>query len=162
MRTHNLLSGSVCFLGILFAQAELERTYREAQQAQARGDLKGAIRNYELIVKAQPGMAEAHANLGSLYYQAGDDSRATAALNRPEEAMAEYRKALALNPQVLNVHFAIGNLLWVQNDFERAIPELLAELKLNPAHAEAHYEAGESYIQLNDFDEYDINRIAGG
>lgn len=54
------------------------------------------------------------------------------AMSRAEEAIAEYRKAIERNPEILNVHFAIGNLYWVRSEFEKAIPELLAELKINP------------------------------
>ena len=49
------------------AQENISQLYAEAQQAQASNDLATAILKYEAIIRLQPGLAEAYANLGNLY-----------------------------------------------------------------------------------------------
>jgi tetratricopeptide (TPR) repeat protein len=62
---------------------------------------------------------------------------------RNDEAIAEYRLALAKNPQLRSVHFAIGNILWRLANYEEAAKELNAELTLNPNDPDTHYELGD-------------------
>jgi tetratricopeptide (TPR) repeat protein len=71
------------------------------------------------------------------------------AAGRVEEAIAEYREALARKPDLQTVHFAIGNLYWRNNRMEEALPELEAELKLNPRDPHAHYEIGDILFAAN-------------
>lgn len=65
------------------------------------------------------------------------------ASNKDEEAIAEYRKVLSRNPEVQNIHFAIGTLYWKDQHLQEARGELEAELKLNPNHPDALYELGD-------------------
>jgi tetratricopeptide (TPR) repeat protein len=65
------------------------------------------------------------------------------ALNKDEQAIQEYRRALAIKPDLQNVHFSIGNLLWTRSRSEEAFVELQEEIKLDPNHPQAHYEIGD-------------------
>lgn len=56
-----------------------------------------------------------------------------------DAAVQEYHVALRLKPDLQNVHFAVGSMLWAASRFEDAAPELEAELRINPNHPEAHY-----------------------
>lgn len=56
-----------------------------------------------------------------------------------DDAVREYRAALRLKPDLQNVHFAIGSMLWSRSRLEEARPELEAELRINPSHPEARY-----------------------
>lgn len=65
------------------------------------------------------------------------------ASNKDDEAIAEYRNVLKRNPDVQNIHFAIGTLYWKNQKLPEARGELEAELKLNPSHPDALYELGD-------------------
>ena len=65
------------------------------------------------------------------------------ALNKDEQAIQEYRRALAIKPDLQNVHFSIGNLLWTRSRSEEALLELQEEIKLDSNHPQAHYEIGD-------------------
>jgi tetratricopeptide (TPR) repeat protein len=63
------------------------------------------------------------------------------------EAAAEYRKAIAKNPDALNLHFRLGRALLLESHapaaLEAAQKEFEAELRLNPSDAAAEYEIGQ-------------------
>ncbi len=92
-------------------QEDLARLYSEAQQAQAAGDLATATRRYEAIVKEQPQMAEAYANLGNLYYQQRQMGR----------AKATYEKAIQLKPDLAGPHFFLGVIAFGEHDYSSAL-----------------------------------------
>jgi tetratricopeptide (TPR) repeat protein len=70
--------------------------------------------------------------------------------NKDDEAIAEYRKALELKPELQNVHFAIGALYWKDQRFDEARAELKKELELNPNHPHALYELGDICASTGD------------
>ena len=82
----------------LLAQADLQSVYAEAKQAQQAGDLATAAVKYQEIIKLQPQMAEAYANLGNIYYQQSKLDRATTA----------YEKAVKLKPELAGPNFFLG------------------------------------------------------
>jgi tetratricopeptide (TPR) repeat protein len=59
------------------------------------------------------------------------------------DAIAEYRKAIAKNPNALNLHYRLGRALALESQFDEARREFEAELKLNPADAVAEYQVGQ-------------------
>ncbi len=63
--------------------------------------------------------------------------------NKDADAIAEYRNVLKQKPDLQNIHFAIGSLLWKDQHFEQARAELQQELRINPNHPEALYELGD-------------------
>jgi serine/threonine protein kinase/tetratricopeptide (TPR) repeat protein len=105
--------------------------------------LKGAFLNLrDLIDKAMdlerralaidPELADAHMWLGMALLNSG----------RTDEALAEIRKAITLEPDNGQARQALARALWVgRGDFEGAIPEFERAIELNP-------EAGYSYLQL--------------
>jgi tetratricopeptide (TPR) repeat protein len=91
-------------------QDDVAQLYKEAQEAQQAGDSKTATRKYERIVKLQPEMAEAHANLGLLYYQQG----------RAEQATETFKKAIQLKPSLAGPYFFLGVLSLKGRRYEEA------------------------------------------
>lgn len=85
------------------------------------------------VFQADPNSYRAH-QLKGQYFEA---------LNKDEQAIQEYRRALAIKPDLQNVHFTIGNLLWARSRSEEALLELQEEVKLDPNHPQAHYEIGD-------------------
>ena len=74
-------------------------------------------------------------------------------VGKDEEAIREYRRALELNPDLQNVHFAIGNLYWKKDRDDKALPELQKELQLDPNHPNALYEIAEIFYSRGRLDE---------
>ena len=67
--------------------------------------------------------------------------------NRFTEASAEYRKAIAKNPQALNLHFRLGRSILLESHDPEALAgaqkEFEAELALNPSDAAAEFQVGQ-------------------
>ena len=79
-----------------------------------------------------PDFADAHSWLGSALLQLG----------RTDEAIAEMREAVRLDPQNGQAYQGLARALWVgKGDFAGAIPHFERSIELNP-------EAGYSYLQL--------------
>ncbi len=64
--------------------------------------------------------------------------------NKPAEAIAEYRKAIAKNPAALNLHYRLGRAVLMEShapeNLALAREQFEAELKLNPRDAVAEYQ----------------------
>ncbi len=67
--------------------------------------------------------------------------------NRFEDAVAEYRKAIEMNPAAPDLHFRLGRALLLENHSEEmlqaAAKEFQAELKLNPEDASCQFQLGQ-------------------
>lgn len=67
--------------------------------------------------------------------------------NRFDDAIAEYRKAIELNPNAPDLHFRLGRALLLQSHspevLEQAASEFQAELKLNPEDASCEFQLGQ-------------------
>jgi non-specific serine/threonine protein kinase len=80
-----------------------------------------------------PELADAHMWLGSSLLNLG----------RVDEAIAEIREAIRLEPDNGQAHQALARALWIgRGDFAAAIPEFERSIELNP-------EAGYSYLQVS-------------
>jgi len=67
--------------------------------------------------------------------------------NKFTEAAAEYRKAIAKNPQAVNLHFRLGRAILLESHDPQALAqaqkEFEAELALNPSDAAAEFQIGQ-------------------
>ena len=106
-------------------QDTLPQLYKEAQEAQQNGDYKAATRKYESIVKLRPEMAEAHANLGLLYYQQG----------LAEQATETFKNAIRLNPKLAGPYFFLGVLSFNARKYDDASSYLEKAESLDPSNA---------------------------
>ena len=70
-----------------------------------------------------------------------------------EQAATEYRKAIAKNPDALNLHFRLGRALLLRDpspdNLQLAITEFEEEIRRNPADAVAHYQVGQVLVAQN-------------
>jgi tetratricopeptide (TPR) repeat protein len=96
------------------------------------GDLAQAEQLYRQVIKADPGHADAHANLGVALLTAG----------RKQEALACFRQALRSNPQHFYAHNNLGNALMEQGQMADAVACFRQALRINPNYANAHYNLG--------------------
>ena len=129
------LSATIQALNVALAQEEVQELYAKAQSAQAAGDLSTAAGSYEEIVLLLPDLAEAHANLGSIYYQIGDDRKAVSSLE----------KAIDLKPNLAAPYFFLGVIARRQNDHARSIQYLESYSRIDPANSIVPVYLGEAY-----------------
>ncbi len=134
-------------LGLLPAEAaaqdqgELISLYQKAGAAQQAGDLAAAAALYEKIVTLSPDLAEAHANLGSIYYEMKDDSRAIASLER----------AIKLKPSLAAPHFFSGVIASRQREYPVAIRRLETAAKLDDSNPVVQVYLGAAYFAVREY-----------
>jgi tetratricopeptide (TPR) repeat protein len=71
----------------------------------------------------------------------------------PDEAAAEARAALSVDPKIPEAHFVIGEVAILHGDIPGAIGELKQEIAINPGFAMAHYRLGDAYSRTEDWDQ---------
>jgi tetratricopeptide (TPR) repeat protein len=70
-----------------------------------------------------------------------------------EPALAQYRRALALDPDFLEAHVDLAGLLWRLEDFDGALTHAQRAVALAPEHPYAVRILGTAYLNLNRTDE---------
>ncbi len=150
--------------------------FRQAVEAQRRGDVAQAARLYREVLRLDPRDEAACGNLAIIAAQQGDLAgaerlfrQALALRPNPEgfnnlgtlllqqgraaEAAEAHRQAIALWPDHAAAHFALGNALKRQADFDAAIAAYRQAVKLDPAAAEAHNNLGVVLQRVGRLDE---------
>ena len=111
------------------SRAQLLRGLRLAEA----GDLTGAIDAHEAALARNPSLAQAHANLISLYGRVGQWAKA-------EE---HYKAVLALGYNVDEAHYNYGVLLGSQQRWTEAAAAYRLAVAANPLHAQARNNLGQ-------------------
>jgi tetratricopeptide (TPR) repeat protein len=96
-------------------------------------DLSGALSEFEIAVRCNPGSGLARNNLGSalLYYQHDID-----------RAIEELRSAVTSRPGFALAHLNLGKALAAKQDFAAAEMELRSAIAITPDFAAAHLNLG--------------------
>ncbi|HET9404682.1 MAG TPA: tetratricopeptide repeat protein [Burkholderiales bacterium] len=105
----------------------LGKTYGEIP-----AQLHEAIRCLRKCLELEPGLAEAHYQLGLAHKNLG----------RGEEAVACYRKTLELEPHSAEAHDGLGNVLQEQGRLDEAIEHYREAIRLSPDSPVAHSNLG--------------------
>jgi len=105
------------------------------------GDLDGAIAAHEAALVQNPSLAEAHADLISLYGRAHNWAKA-------EE---HYRAVVALGVNLSSAHYDYGVLLGMQEKWELAADAYRQAIAVNPLHADAHNNLGQIFERQRQF-----------
>lgn len=110
-------------------------------------EVKGAsmpdLDRQEALAEALPEFAFVRYNLGVQLAEEGESER----------AMAEYRRALAIDPAMANAHHNLGNLLSVQGRYDEAITHFREALRLEPKAAESRGALGNALLARGRLDE---------
>src|SRR5215813_5005359 len=67
-----------------------------------------------------------------------------------DEAIANYRQAIALDPNDALTHYNLGLALKYKGNAPQAIEEFQAALRIKPKWGDAHYALGAAFYDLND------------
>ena len=110
-------------------RAQLTRGLRLAEA----GDVAGAIDAHEAALARDPSLAQAHANLISLYGRAGEWAKAE----------QHYKAVIALGYNVDEAHYNYGVLLGSQQRWSEAAAAYRLALAANPLHAQARNNLGQ-------------------
>jgi serine/threonine protein kinase/Tfp pilus assembly protein PilF len=119
-------------------------------------DNQAAIKLFEQAVAADPGFASAYAELSRAYtikarYVASDAERKKSY----EDAEVAVNKALAIDPNLAEGHFARGLMLWTpykRFPHAQAIQSYRRAIELNPNFDEAHHQLGFVYLHIGMLD----------
>jgi Flp pilus assembly protein TadD len=87
--------------------------------------------------------AEAHNNLAIALYKKG----------QYDEAIAEYRRAIALKPDLAGAHYWLGVAFYAKRQYDEAIAEYRSAIALKPDYAEAHNNLGSVLYRMGKSDE---------
>jgi tetratricopeptide (TPR) repeat protein len=175
IRTSHAVGFSIIcvLLGVALSQqpVEFESLLASAQQAQARGDFEGAAEFYRKASAAHPEIAELHANLGLMYFQAGKLEQSAEAmreairlrpnlfvpnlflgldyvkLQRFKDAIPYLKRAAATKPSDMQVQLGLGEAYAGVGDRRLAIASYVNAVRLDPQDGNAWYQLGVSYLE---------------
>jgi len=117
-------------------QARLQEGVRLAE----RGDTAGAIAAHEAALTIDPSIAQAHANLISLY----------AKQQNWDKAEEHYRAVVALGVNLADAHYDHGVMLGMQDKWPEAAEAYRQAIAVNPRHARAYNNLGQALERVQD------------
>lgn len=120
---------------------ELRNAYeRLAAMAVRTGDLDAAIQHYEQLAKLDPGDLDVLLTLGNLYLAA----------QRPVEAIAQYQRALLVEPDAQDGSLASADRLADEGRLQEAIESLERLVRKYPGMAPFYVRLGDLYARAGD------------
>jgi len=111
MRAVTLLVLLAC--AAIAQDASPEQIFREAVEAQQRGNYEVAVQKYQQLTALRPDVPEIHANLGA----------ALVHLGRFDDAIAQYETALAARPDQLQIRMNLALAYYKAGRMGQAVPE---------------------------------------
>ncbi len=104
------------------------------------GDYPKSEKYSQKAIKLQPGVAEAHFNLGIARLRQG----------KPLPAIDSFKQAIKLNPALAAAHNELGNAWQHANDLPQAVNSYRQALTLQPRYAEAACNLGAALHKIGD------------
>ena len=108
--------------------------YSLIEEDHATGEKKAGIEHFQWMLQKYPESAWTHMVLGNAAF----------ALEKDQEARAEYAKALAIDPRLPNVNYRLGFLAYQAGEDEPAEKYFREELKIEPEHSDTWLFLGET------------------
>lgn len=100
-----------------------------------RGDIAGAVSEYEKAIETDPTYAESYNNLAGAYHRLGEH----------EKSITLYRKAISLNPNFTEAYYGLGSVYSEVSDTGNAIYYYKKAIELDPGFIEAYNNLGYIY-----------------
>jgi len=142
---------------------------------QQEGRFQDAISEYQKAISLDPGQFISYNNLGTCWLSLNQPAQAVKlyqeaiarteypgqyhfyqslgiallASNRPFEAKGAFMLETALNPDFVDAHVNLGNIYFLERNFERAIEEYKDVLEIDPKRPEGLSNLGQVYLLLN-------------
>lgn len=150
-------------------QPEVQEHFRAALQAQKSGQFDAAVRDYKALLRLQPQLAEAYANLGLIYYLQSKFELSSHALvkaaalkpglrgvdlflgmdfvhlHRSQYAVPHLKRAVEEEPTNRQAQVWLGTALWNSGQSAAALRQLRKSAELFPTDIDALYALGEAY-----------------
>ncbi|MGH9470210.1 MAG: tetratricopeptide repeat protein, partial [Terriglobia bacterium] len=125
------------------ASEELAAHFRAGQQALRGGRPADAVREFNDVLRLQPGLSAAEINLGLAYHLLGEYKLAAAAL----------ASGLSQNPNILGANIILGLDELKLNAPGRAIAPLKTALHIDPSNQQAWSALGDAQLALGNYHE---------
>jgi len=106
-------------------------------------DWKDGLTLWSKTVKSSPGSSVARGSLGHAYQQLG----------RLDEAVEQYKRAVAIYPDDYKAHYNLGVVYDEQGLFDKAIQSYLRAIQTNPAYPNARFNLGIIYQRQGEIDQ---------
>ncbi len=113
-------------------EAEAEKYFDNGSAKYKKGDLKGAIADFNKAIELDPKNANTYNNRGNAKYE----------LKQYDEAIKDYDKAIELNPDFALAYYNRGAAKYDLKQYGEAIKDYGKAIKLNPKFAKAYYSRG--------------------
>ena len=128
-----------CIARVLAAKPDnFEATFLIGLIEHRKGNLREAQAKLEMAIGLKKESSAAHASLGSLLAEVGNN----------KQALKHLTTALKLKPSA-SVHFLMGAVCYGAGQQKRAIQHLRQATKLGPQFGEAHYQLGLLCLEMN-------------
>src|SRR5262249_42881493 len=127
---------------VIALRDDAETTFQRGLKLAEAGDLAGAIAAHERALARDPSIAQAHANLISLYGRSHTWSKA-------EE---HYRPSARPGVNLGDAHYDYGVLLGLQEKWDLAADAYREAIAVDPRHAQAHNNLGQILERRRAFD----------
>ncbi len=109
---------------------EAEKWFEKAVELEQNGGLpERALAAYQKALEADPKLAGALVNIGTIYFHQHDW----------KQAEEYYRRAVEAKPDYALAHFNLGNLFDETGDWPNALEQYLVALQIDPGYADVHY-----------------------
>ena len=117
-------------------EEEIAAHFQAGVKASRSGQFKRAVEEYQAVLRLDPTLAEAHANLGLAYHSLGDYTL----------AVAEFQKALHEKPAIPGASLFLGIDYLKLGHPAKAVAPLEAALRADPSNREARRALAACYV----------------
>jgi tetratricopeptide (TPR) repeat protein len=138
-QTGEYANAKECVARVLASKSDnFEATFLLGLIEHRKGDLREAQAKLEQAIDLKKESSAAHASLGSLLAEIGNN----------QQALKHLAAALKLKPSA-PVHFMMSAVYYGAGEYKRAIQHLRQATKLDPQFGEAHYQLGLLCLEMN-------------
>jgi tetratricopeptide (TPR) repeat protein len=161
--------------GLQLAPNQVQLHFKLASLLQHEGRFEEAIPEYQRSIALDPNQFESYNNLGNCWLALNQPEKAVKlfqeaiartqypgqyhfyqslgmallAANRPYEAKGAFLLETALNPDFADAHINLGNVYFLERNFERAIEEYQDVIEIDPKRTEGLENLGKLYLTIN-------------